>query len=54
MENKIYTHDLAAQTIEKFENLLDEQGVMLESPGDEKAADNDAHIYGSVYGDLLD
>ena len=51
----IYTHDEAALIVEAFENALEKYGVKLPSPeDDEREADNDAALYGSTYGDLLD
>lgn len=52
---KVYTRDIAAQIVENFENVLEEQDVTLTSPeDDEKEPDNAARLYGSVYYDLLD
>lgn len=52
---KIYTHDIAAIIVEKFEDVLDEQGVTLTSPeDDEKEPGNEARLYGSTYDELLD
>lgn len=51
----IYTHDEAALIVEAFENTLEKYGVKLPSPeDDEREADNEAALYGSTYGDLLD
>lgn len=51
----IYTHNIAADIVELFENLLEANGVVLPSPEDgEKEEGNAACIYGSVYSDLLD
>lgn len=52
---QVYTRDIAAQIVENFENVLDEQDVTLTSPeDDEKEAGNAARLYGSAYYDLLD
>lgn len=52
---KVYTRDIAAQIVENFENVLEEQDITLTSPeDDEKEPDNAAHLYGSTYYDLLD
>ncbi len=54
-KDTIYTHNLATQIVELFEDLLDENGVKLPSPeDDERGEDNGACLYGSVYSDLLD
>ena len=51
----IYTHDISAQIMELFENLLDQYDVTIPSPEDEeKEPENNARLYGSVYSDLLD
>lgn len=50
----IYTLNEAADIVELFENLLDEHNIRIPSPeDDERGDDNEAKIYGSVYGDLL-
>ena len=55
MNMKIYTHDEAALIVEAFENVLEKYGVKLPSPeDDEREEDNEAPLYGSTYGDLLD
>lgn len=51
---EIYTHDLATQVIECFEDLLEEQNVTLESPEDNDRDENSGRIYGSTYSDLMD
>ena len=52
---QIYTHDEAARIIELFEYILDEYDIKIPSPeDDERGADNDAKLYGSVYANLLD
>lgn len=52
---KIYTHDEAAQIIELFESILSNYGIKVPSPeDDEREADNEASLYGSVYSELLD
>lgn len=52
---QVYTHDIAAQIVENFENVLDEQDITLTSPeDDEKEPDNAACLYGSTYCSLLD
>lgn len=53
--DKIYTHDEAARIVELFEGVLDKHGIKVPSPeDDERGDDNEAKLYGSVYGDLLD
>lgn len=52
---KIYTHDEAMHILEMFENVLCEYGIKIPSPeDDERDPENDASLYGSTYGDLLD
>lgn len=53
--NKIFTRDEAMQIIELFEDVLSEYNIKVPSPeDDEREPDNDAGLYGSTYGDLLD
>jgi hypothetical protein len=55
MKNTIYTHDIASQIVESFENILCQNGIKVPSPeDDEREEDNVAALYGSVYSDLLD
>lgn len=57
MEKKstIYTHDLAAEIMERFEDVLERYDITVPSPeDDEKDADNGARLYGSVYSELAD
>ncbi len=56
MNNKeVYTHDEAALIIEMFEEILEDNGIIIPSPEDsEREPDNKACLYGSVYSDLLD
>lgn len=52
---KIYTHDEAMHILEIFENMLCGYGIKIPSPeDDERDPENDASLYGSTYGDLLD
>lgn len=54
-QEPVYTHDLAAECVELFENILDAQDVTLTSPeDDEKEEGNGARLYGSTYSELLD
>lgn len=51
----VYTHDIAAEVVELFENVLDKYNIKVPSPeDDERGDDNDAKLYGTVYYDLLD
>lgn len=51
----VYTHDIAAEIVELFENVLDKYNIKVPSPeDDERGDDNDAKLYGSEYYDLLD
>lgn len=55
MKGTIYTHDEASRIIEFFEEVLEQNGIIVPSPeDDEREADNCATLYGSVYSDLLD
>lgn len=50
-----HTRYVAADILEQFEDLLAQNDITIPSPeDDQKSPDNDARIYGSVYGDLLD
>ncbi len=54
-EKQVYMRDIAAQIVENFEDVLEEQDITLTSPeDDEKDPDNAARLYGSTYYDLLD
>lgn len=51
----IYTREEAANIVELFENILDQNGIKIPSPeDDEREPDNAACLYGSTYYDLLD
>ena len=51
----VYTHDIAAEIVELFEDVLDKYNIKVPSPeDDERGDDNDAKLYGSEYYDLLD
>lgn len=53
-ERIIYLMDEAAAIVERFEDVLDRYDVKIPSPDDEfRDDDNDAKLFGSVYGDLL-
>lgn len=55
MDDKIYTHNEAAEIVDLFEEILDHYGIRVPSPeDDEREEDNSAKLYGSVYSDLLD
>lgn len=52
---EIYTHDIAAQILECFEETLLRCGITVpSSEDDERESDNDAALYGDTYWDLLD
>lgn len=57
---KVYTHDVAALALERFEDLLDEKDISVPcADADEQAEreddpDNGARLYGSEYSELLD
>ena len=51
----VFTREEAANIVEAFENVLEDQNITLSSPEDkEKDPDNAARLYGSTYYDLLD
>ncbi len=51
----IYTHNIAADIVELFDDLLVSNGIRVPSDeDDERGEDNEAALYGTVYGDLLD
>ena len=55
MKEKIYTHDLAYNIVEVFEDTLDNFDVTLPSPeDDERDPENTARLYGTTYSDILD
>lgn len=55
MSKKIYTMNTAVDILEKFDDVLCENGIKVRSPeDDERGEDNTAALYGSVYSDLLD
>ena len=50
MEGKIYTRNEAALIVELFDDLLAGNGIKVPSPeDDQREADNEAALYGSVY-----
>lgn len=62
-QEPVYTHDLAAECVELFENILDAQDVTLTSPEDNEKEEGNgtrlygstcARLYGSTYSELLD
>ena len=56
----LYTHDVAALVLERFEDMLEEKGITVpcadpdEQAERESDPDNGARIYGSEYSELLD
>ena len=55
METIIYTHDIASQIVDAFDEVLYKNGIKVPSPeDDEREDDNAAALYGSVYSDLMD
>lgn len=46
------TKETAVAIVERFEDLLERHGIMI--PDDDRPADNDAPIYGTTYGNLVD
>lgn len=51
----VSTHNIAADIVEMFEDILENNDVTIPSPeDDEKEEDNSARLYGSVYSNLLD
>ena len=52
---KIYTHSVATDIVEVFEQVLDRYNIVVPSPeDDQREPGNDAKLYGSVYGQLVD
>lgn len=56
MNNKvIYTHDIAASIVEKFEDVLSANEIYVSSPEDDERPENDKiGLYGSTYYNLVD
>lgn len=53
--DSIYSHDLAAEIIDCFEEVLSRYDISVPSPEDEEhEPDNMIGLYGSTYTDLLD
>lgn len=51
----IFTHDVAAEIVEAFEDVLSKYDIRVPSPeDDEREPDNMVGLYGSTYSDLLD
>lgn len=54
-DDRVYTHDVAANIAEIFENILDKHGIRVPSPEDaERDPDDKSSLYGSTYSDMLD
>ncbi len=54
-DDKIYTRDIAAGIVERFETLLIENKICIPSPEDDQRDPGDQiGLYGSVYSNLLD
>lgn len=57
---KVYTHDVAALILEKFEDLLESKDITVKCADEDEQADresepdNGARLYGSEYSELLD
>ena len=50
--NKIYTHNIAANILEEFEEILYANGVVI--PDDERTGEeSEACLYGDTYSNLL-
>lgn len=57
MENDkaIYTRDIAAKIVERFEYILSQYDIHIPSPEDDDRDEDDmVGLYGSTYYDLLD
>ena len=50
---EIYTHNVAADIVELFEDLLDENNIVI-SDEDRTGDEGEANLYGMTYGNLLD
>lgn len=54
-ENAIYTRDIAAKIVERFDDVLSSYDISVPSPeDDDRDEDNMVGLYGSTYYDLLD
>lgn len=54
-QEKIYTHDLATEIVDMFDDMLVAHGIKVPSPeDDDREEDNEAALYGSTYSDLMD
>lgn len=53
MKTKIYTHNISANIIELFEEILDQHNIRI--PDVERAGDDsESCLYGDIYSNLLD
>lgn len=58
-QNLLHTRDIAASILEQFEDLLDDKNIKIpcgdmDEESDRDAEENEAAIYGTEYGKLLD
>lgn len=51
---KVYTHSVAADCLDVYEEILLKHDIRVPSPEDDEREKDDAGLYGSVYSDLLD
>lgn len=55
VENKIYTHNIAANIIDIFDDFLCDKGIIVQSEDDDQRDPyNTAALYGAEYSNLLD
>lgn len=51
----IYTHDIAAGIVERFEDILVEKNICVPSPDDDELSEEDkVGLYGTTYYKLVD
>lgn len=54
-EKTIYTHDIAAGIVERFEDVLVEKNICVPSPDDDGRSEEDkVGLYGTTYYKLVD
>lgn len=51
---KVYTHSVAANCLDAYEEMLLSDNIRVSSPDDDEREEDDVGLYGSVYSDILD
>lgn len=54
MNDTIYTHSEAADIVELFEDVLEQNNVTIPSPEDYERGEDSGRLYGSTYYHLLE